>query len=105
MGFKPFVEDSLDNYEFISLVSTSLLFFFGALTQGYDSNAYKGFAQVMSAVVMVAFLLYSIGFAVIIFKNVVSAESEDAAEDSTEVPEKDGGVALANLSQREAADI
>ena len=58
--YKPFVEKELDVYEFISLISSALIFFLGAITQGADS--YRGGAQVLSAITFIGFLLYSIGF-------------------------------------------
>ena len=65
---QPYVMAEVDAYEFVSLISSSLLFFFGALTNGDDS--YASFASSGSIVVMASFLLYSTIFATYIaFKN------------------------------------
>ena len=48
--FGPYVADELDVYEFLSLVSTALLFFCGALTSG--SGVYAAFFKVAAVVII-----------------------------------------------------
>jgi len=57
----PFIVDDLDVYEFISLVSSSLLFFLGSLSKG--AGSYSNFAGVMALVVVATFLILSVALA------------------------------------------
>ena len=58
---KPFVVDELDVYEFVSLITSSLLFFLGALTKG--SPSYGSVASYASLILMIAFVVYAMVFA------------------------------------------
>ena len=91
--FGPYVDGELDRYEFVSLVSTSLIFFCGAITQGPNSDSYREFASAFSVIVFIGFVVYTVVFAVTIYKTSMNRKASATQLDDLQEHES-GGVEL-----------
>lgn len=91
--YTPFVEPEMDTYEFLSLFSSSCLFFFGALTKSFGewSESYAKFASIASLIVVFGFLVYTIIFAGKIAMEKISEKKHETVElsDLSKIPLSD----------------
>ena len=74
----PYVMPELDLFEFVSLLSTSLLFFCGTLTLGEED--YQLLAQVLSLLIGFGYLLYAAVFGVKVARMFFKAEEKSMDE-------------------------